>query len=275
MKIKSILIKILVFVALPILLKSCATYKEQVGKDFVSHTISTDTTDAPIHEIILIGDAGDAKKKESQLLLKDIENYIKNSPNPQSLLFLGDNIYPLGMPMQDEEKREQAEYKLEQQIRLAEFVNGQTIFIPGNHDWYNGIEGLIEQKKYIEEKLGKKSFLPRKFDAIDAIKINEQITLITIDSEWFIQDWDRHSKINEESIIKSREDFFEEFRSLINKNQNKITVVAIHHPLRTNGSHGGYFSLRQHIYPYQNIPAPIVGSLINYLRKTTGVSPAD
>lgn len=275
MKIKSINIKILALLVLSAMLKSCATYKEQVGEQFKSNLVSTDSTEFPIHEILLIGDAGDAHKKDSQHLLRQIETYIKSNQSSQSLLFLGDNIYPLGMPMQDEEKREQAEYKLEQQIRLAEFVNGQTIFIPGNHDWYNGIDGLIEQKKYIEEKLGKKSFLPRKFDAIDAIEINEQITLITIDSEWFIQDWDRHSKINEESIIKSREDFFEEFRSLINKNQNKITVVAIHHPLRTNGSHGGYFSLRQHVYPYQNIPAPIVGTLINYLRKTSGASPAD
>src|SRR5690554_3580239 len=93
--------------------------------------------------------------------------------------------------------------------------------------------------------------MPRKYRAIEAVEINDEITIITVDSEWFIQNWDRHPDINEESFIKTREDFFEEFRSLINKNQNKITLVAIHHPMLTNGSHGGYFSFRNHIYPYK------------------------
>jgi len=73
------------------------------------------------------------------------------------------------------------------------------------------------------------------------VEVNDKLSIITIDSEWFIQNWDKYPNINEESAIKTREDFFEEFRSLINKNQNKVTVVAIHHPMITNGNHGGYF----------------------------------
>src|SRR5690606_33926276 len=102
-----------------------------------------------------------------------------------------------------------------------------------------------------------------------------QITLITIDSEWFIQDWNKYENINKESEIRNREDFFKEFESLININQNKITLVAIHHPLFSGGVHGGYFSFRKHIFPYKNIPLPVLGTAINYLRKTTGVSPTD
>src|SRR5690606_39295558 len=86
---------------------------------------------------------------------------------------------------------------------------------------------------------------------------------------------DLYPDINEESIVKNREDFFEEFRSLINKNQNKVTVVAIHHPMITNGNHGGYFSARNHLFPYKKVPLPILGSVGNYLRKTSGASPAD
>lgn len=256
-------------------LTSCATYHEQVGSDFKSVTTSNDTISKLVHEVVIVGDAGNADDPKSKNLLSSIDTYLKNNTNATTLLFIGDNIYPLGMPDADSNERKLAEEKLNHQLDLSRSVNGKTVFLAGNHDWYNGLDGLIAQKDYVERVLGKKSFMPRKYDAIDAIEVNDQLTIITIDSEWFIQNWDRHPNINEESFIKTREDFFEEFRSLINKNQNKITLIAIHHPMISNGSHGGYFSARKHLFPYKNIPLPLLGSIGNYLRKTSGASPAD
>lgn len=257
------------------LLTACATYKEQLGSDFKSNMISNEKTSDLLHEIILVGDAGNANEPKGKTVLQAVEKYLVTQKTKQTLLFMGDNIYPSGMPKIGDEDRVLAEEKLNAQINLAKGVNGSTVFLAGNHDWYYGLDGLIEQKLYVEAQLGKKAFMPKKYEAIDALEINDQLTIITVDSEWFIQNWDKHANINEESFIKSREDFFEEFRSLINKNQNKITVVAIHHPLITNGSHGGFFSARQHLYPYKNIPLPVLGSVANYLRKTSGASPAD
>ena len=254
---------------------SCATFHEQTGRDFENNTLVNETSSKLLHEVVIIGDAGNADQPQSKKLLQEVETYLKDSQRKATLLFIGDNIYPLGMPKEGKPNRKIAEDKLNQQIALAKSVNGKTIFLAGNHDWYHGLDGLQEQKDYVENALGKKSFLPRKYEAIDAVEINDQLTIITIDSEWFIQNWDKHPTINEESFIKTREDFFEEFRSLINKNQNKITLVAIHHPMVSNGNHGGYFSARQHLYPYKNVPLPVLGTIGNYLRKTSGASPAD
>lgn len=254
---------------------SCATFHEQTGRNFENNTLVNETSSKLLHEVVIIGDAGNADQPQSKKLLQEVESYLKDSQSMATLLFIGDNIYPLGMPKEGKPNRELAENKLNQQIALAKSVNGKTIFLAGNHDWYHGLDGLQEQKDYVENALGKKSFLPRKYEAIDAVEINDQLTIITIDSEWFIQNWDKHPSINEESFIKTREDFFEEFRSLINKNQNKITLVAIHHPMVSNGNHGGYFSARQHLYPYKNVPLPVFGTIGNYLRKTSGASPAD
>ena len=257
------------------LLSSCATYHEQVGIEFTESIINNEQTGNLLHEVVIAGDAGNADESQGKQLLQAVESYLKQDSLPKTLLFTGDNIYPLGMPSETNKNRSLAEEKIDAQINLAQYVNGTTIFIPGNHDWYRGLNGLIRQKEYMEEKLGKKSFMPRKYRAVEALELTDELTIITVDSEWFIQNWDKHPDINEESFVKNREDFFEEYRSLINKNQNKITLVAIHHPLFTNGSHGGYFSFRNHIYPYKNIPLPILGSVANYLRKTTGASPAD
>jgi hypothetical protein len=47
----------------------------------------------------------------------------------------------------------------------------------------------------------------------------------------------------------------------------------MHHPLMSNGSHGGQFSIEKQIFPLeQKIPLPVIGSFINLLRKTTGES---
>ncbi|MBA5791849.1 metallophosphoesterase [Flavobacterium sp. xlx-214] len=275
MKLKLPIIKISFFTIITFTVVSCASYHEQMGKDFKSNMLSNENSGNLLHEIVVVGDAGNADEANGQKLLQTVSNYATDAKSKQTLLFIGDNIYPLGMPKVGEKDRSVAEAKLDAQIDVAKKVNGSTVFLAGNHDWYHGLDGLMEQKTYVESKLGKKSFMPKKYEAIDALEINDQLTIITIDSEWFIQNWDKHSNINEGSFIKSREDFFEEFRSLINKNQNKVTVVAIHHPMLTNGSHGGYFSARQHLFPYKNIPLPVLGTIGNYLRKTSGASPAD
>lgn len=275
MKLKLYTTKITFLIITVSLLTACASFHEQIGNDFKKDMIINENKGYLLHEIVVVGDAGNADELKGQQLLSSVEGYLKEQNTKQTLLFIGDNIYPLGMPKETSKNRALAEQKIDAQINLAQYVDGSTIFLAGNHDWYHGLDGLIAQKEYIEAKLGKKSFLPKKYEAIDAIDVNEKLTIITIDSEWFIQNWDRHANINEGSFIKTREDFFEEFRSLINKSQNKITIVAIHHPMLTNGSHGGYFSARNHLYPYKNIPLPILGTIGNYLRKTTGASPAD
>ncbi|MNS42480.1 hypothetical protein D3C72_748600 [compost metagenome] len=100
--------------------------------------------------------------------------------------------------------------------------------------------------------------------------------MIAVDSEWFLEDWNDHPTINDNCEIKTREAFFEELEGLLNKNQEKTVVLAIHHPLLSNGTHGGQFSLEKQLFPLeQKIPLPIIGSFINLLRKTSGVNPQD
>ncbi|MGB5434326.1 MAG: ShlB/FhaC/HecB family hemolysin secretion/activation protein, partial [Maribacter sp.] len=68
----------------------------------------------------------------------------------------------------------------------------------------------------------------------------------------------------------------EELEGLITKNADKTTLIALHHPMASYGHHGGQFSLKRQLYPTgRKIPLPILGSLINLLRKTTGASTED
>ena len=257
---------------------SCATHHSQFGDR--KPALIKDDFDNPkniSHSFYLIGDAGNADEPQAQKLLSVFEQRLQKADSASTLLFLGDNIYPSGMPSKGNAFRGSAEQKLDKQIAVTKKFKGKPIFIPGNHDWYNGTDGLREQEKYVNDALKKKkSFLPRKNCGIDHIDINDNVALIVIDSEWYLQDWDNHPKINEDCDIKTRDQFFLELESEINKSQNKTLVLAMHHPVLSNGPHGGQFSLEKQLFPFkQRVPLPVIGSIINLLRKTTGVSPED
>lgn len=258
---------------------SCATHKAQYGKNVSANETENATDTIKIaHTFYLVGDAGNADEEKAQQTLELLHQKLKKASKKSTLLFLGDNIYPKGFPAHNEgPEKTLAETKLTNQLKLTEGFKGKTIVIPGNHDWYNGIKGLELQAEFVTKYLNdKKAFLPRKSCAIEAVKIDSTTALVTIDSEWFLEDWNNHPTINDNCDIKTREDFFDELESVLNKNQEKTVILAIHHPLMSNGSHGGQYSLEKQLFPLeQKIPLPVIGSFINLLRKTTGASPQD
>lgn len=266
-----------IYIATVALLHSCATHSSQFGDR--KPVILTDDFENPktiSHTFFLIGDAGNADGPQSQKIFPLLEERLRKADSSATLLFLGDNIYPEGMAS-DNADRKIAEEKLTRQLALSKVFKGKTIFIPGNHDWYSGLEGLRAQEQFVKDYLKqKKSFLPGKGCAINHVDINDNVALIVIDSQWYLEDWDNSPNINEDCDIKTREQFFEELESEINKNQNKSIIIAMHHPLLSNGTHGGQFSVEKQLFPFESkIPMPIVGTVINLIRKTSGVSPQD
>lgn len=260
-----------------LILQSCATNYSQFGSKKPA-IIADDFDNAKniSHRFYLIGDAGNANEENARKLFRVFGERLAKADSASTLIFLGDNVYPAGMPNKGSQFRQSAEEKLNMQLELSKKFKGKTIFIPGNHDWYNGAEGLKEQEQFVNDYLKKKkSFLPRKNCGIDHIDINDDVTLIVIDSQWYLEDWNDHPTINEDCDIKTREQFFLELESEINKGQKKTTIIAMHHPLMSSGPHGGQYSLEKQLFPVKKVPLPIIGSVINLLRKTTGASPQD
>ncbi|MBC9795174.1 metallophosphoesterase [Sinomicrobium weinanense] len=258
-----------------LLIYSCATYKTQYKTP--PQTVDTPATDKISHTFYFIGDAGNSPMGERSKALEAFGKELEIAEENSTAVFLGDNIYPIGMRGKDDEGRELSEYRIDIQTQIAKKFKGKTVFIPGNHDWYSdGLIGLKRQEKRIEETLGKNTFLPEDGCPLERKKINDDVDLLLIDSEWFIEDWNQHPGINAECDIKTREQFFEEVESYIKKSQGKILLIAMHHPLLSNGGHGGQFSLDKQLYPVgRKTPLPVVGSLLNFIRKTSGISPQD
>ena len=54
-------------------------------------------------------------------------------------------------------------HRIKIQTDAVKDFKGETVFLPGNHDWYSGLKGLKRQEKIVEDQLGKDTFLPEKW----------------------------------------------------------------------------------------------------------------
>lgn len=257
-------------------LSACATFTPQYAD--ANHKAIQFPTKEIDKTFYLVGDAGKSPMGGMSKALTAFNNYIKNKDTKGDYsVFLGDNIYPDGLPKKNEKGRANAENALNAQIESLSSFKGDVVFIPGNHDWYaKGLKGLKRQEKYIEDALGKNTFQPENGCPLESIDVNENIQLLVIDSEWYLENWNKHPTINDECEIKTRARFFTEIEGEIKKAQNKTIVFAMHHPMYTNGSHGGKYAAIKHLYPFQQkIPLPVIGSFITQLRTQGGVSIQD
>lgn len=263
--------------SLLIIATSCATYAPQYK---VKNDITAFPTDKEIaNQFYLIGDAGYSPIGGMSPGLTAAKAVIKIENSADDFaIYLGDNIYPDGMPIKGDEERKYAENHLNGQLMAVNDFEGTTYFIPGNHDWYNnGLFGLAREQSYLIEQSGNAEiFQPMNGCPLKSVSVSEDVQIIIIDSQWYLEDWDSDPNFNFNCDIKSREKFFIEIDLEIRKNRNKIIVFAMHHPMFTNGTHGGYFGLNKHLYPLQEkIPMPLLASLVTQIRTQGGISVQD
>lgn len=245
-----------------IILASCATYEVKIDQSFGQQTGSSASSKQ--HTLYLIGDAGGADSGQSLLHFDKLKEKLQTESESSTILFLGDNSYPKGIPSKNDPVYDLSVHRLQTQLDLVSDFKGRTIFIPGNHDYYaEGSKGLKRQEKMVEKALGKNSFLPEDGCPLEKETLSEDLVLIIVDSQWFLSNWDKDPEKNDDCDIKTREKFFAEFESLIKKNAMKTIVVAMHHPLFSRGPHGGQFKFN------------LIQSVPNLLRKTSGASPQD
>ncbi len=264
--------------ALLLILTGCATYTSKYKS--IQHSKDVTVDKEVLHTFYLIGDAGLSPIGSMNPVLKTFKERLDTAGENSTAIFLGDNIYPAGLPDPKDSTIAylKAKSHLDAQLNTLENFKGTPLFIPGNHDWYNkGLIGLERQEEYVQETLSNKdAFLPKNGCPLEVVNVNEQLAIIVIDTEWYLTNWDKHPKMNDKCEIKSREKFLIELEDAIKDNMQKTTVIALHHPMTSYGPHGGQFSLKQQLYPSAlPFPVPILGTFVNVLRRTSGASIAD
>lgn len=230
--------------------------------------------------MFLIGDAGEPFiEKSSQI--KVLSDLVREAGENSSVIFLGDNIYPRGMPDEDNKHREVAEQIITSQISFLKEYQGNTFIIPGNHDWEKGTkDGMYQnmrQEEFIEDYLDSANvYLPDgSCPGPEEIHINEEITLIIVDTQWILHPWDKPRK-DDGCQVQSSAELIDLLEDIIERNAHKKIIFASHHPMVTYGIHGGVTTIKDHIFPLTAashglyIPLPVIGSIYPFYRKYIG-----
>lgn len=211
----------------------------------------------PIYSVFLAGDGGDPWITNDSLkpALEMLRAHLGDADSLSAVVFLGDNIYPSGLPNVGENEREEAEEILQGQIVVVEDFPGRIIFLPGNHDWggggmSNNRERVLNQERFIEDALQRgNTFLP---DGASpgpvAINLSDALTLIVLDTQRWLQ---RFNGGTDDALAGFTE--LAALDSMILANAGRDILVVGHHPIFTNGPHGGFLKHRQGIGGLQNL----------------------
>ncbi|NMM48229.1 BamA/TamA family outer membrane protein [Marinigracilibium pacificum] len=232
-------------------------------------------------KIILIGDAGKFETDDKHPVVDHVLSKYNNDIQKE-IIFLGDNIYPLGLPSPDDKNYNEYREILDRQIQTTELPNSQVSFIPGNHDWAKGkrygLSQIINQQNYVNaQNKDNLYFYPNNGCPGPEFRvINDKVIIIYIDSQWWLQSQDTRLGTDSDCENKTGEEVILAVNDLLIQHKEKIKIIATHHPVFTYGEHNGAYTVKDHIFPLTAlnnnlyIPLPGIGSIYPLYRTWFG-----
>src|SRR4051812_47428754 len=196
--------------------------------------------------IFLIGDAGDMNST-THPVIDWLKKNVDWNDERNAVIFLGDNIYPLGLPMEGEPTYLHSKAILDDQISLVKGKKGKAFFIPGNHDWRNGKMGgweqVMNEVDYINS-LEQKNVQAWPLNGCPGpipIELSDKVVVVLIDSQWFLFLHDKPGP-GSNCDAKTIDEFGVELQEIAAEHPNQMLIVATHHPLYSYGIHGGDYT---------------------------------
>lgn len=236
--------------------------------------------------LFLIGDAG-SKAYDGEPVLKELA---KESDSlravKQYVVFLGDNVYPRGVPPLGSPTRDDAERKIRAQVVAIRRGKAQGLLIPGNHDWdRQGRDGWnsIRRMDTVVAKFGGGDvrLLPKGgCPGPEVVDLGTHLRLIVLDSEWWVHNDVKPYGPEAPCPTHTYQEVTDSLRGALRDAGDRHALVLTHHPLRSGGEHGGFFTWSDHIFPLRNVqswmwlPLPIIGSMYPLARQS-GISNQD
>ena len=198
------------------------------------------------HSLFLIGDAGepDPRAVRGGMPLDSLTAQLSDAPERSTVLFLGDNVYPAGIPEMGDAEWADARRRLAAQVHAVP-PRARGIFIPGNHDWAHeepyGLYSIRLQERMIAALAGGRDvrLLPSNGCpgpvSIDAGRLR----MVILDSQWWLHPYIVRDSASQctTSVRGVTSELRQEVRA---PGEGRVVVVAAHHPLMTGGEHGGY-----------------------------------
>jgi len=234
-----------------------------------------------VQRMYLVGDAGELTG-DRHPVCDWLKTHVNWNDSSNVLVYLGDNIYPQGMPDPGSKGYEAAKKVLDYQISVVAGRAAKAYFVPGNHDWKKGRQGGLEQVQrqyaYISGLgLPNVSMLPENGcpGPVD-VKVGDKMVLVCMDSQWWLQEDNERLGPLSDCPFKNPKSVITALKDIVSAYPDKLIILAMHHAFYTHGEHGGHFTLRQHIFPLTDlgsglyIPLPVIGSFYPIARGVFG-----
>jgi hypothetical protein len=214
--------------------------------------------------LFLIGDAGEPDPRTVGAPLDSVTAQAAIAPARSIILYLGDNVYPAGIPEEGRAEFADALRRLDTQI-LAVPPGARGIFIPGNHDWaMEGPYGLYSIR--LQESLIRSRARGRDVKMLPGngcpgpVTVDEgRLRLVILDTQWWL-----HNFIVRDSAsrcVNGIRGVTSDIRQqVVPAREGQVVMVAAHHPLMTGGEHGSYCGLTGPIRRFGNRSQDIMSS---------------
>ena len=219
----------------------------------VGRVIGPVPLDSVALNLVLIGDAGLPAPAEEPVLTA-LRREISAAPERSFVVWLGDNIYPVGLMDTTTAEGQEGLRIIRAQMRVQQETRVRGIFVPGNHDWAAGSgEGwtnVVRQERVVNtEGAGLIGWEPR--DGCPGpvvIDVGAVLRLLAIDSQLWLHGSskpgpERCNPGTEQGVIDS-------IRAALATAGDRRTVIVAHHPIVSGGQHGGYFDWPTYLFPF-------------------------
>jgi hypothetical protein len=203
--------------------------------------------------VFLIGDAGEAQPGRSAIvarLQQEVETWSMGLARDSavSVLFLGDNVYPVGVRDPSDPAYPEDTLRLSSQIDVLAGPNAQryhttAYFVAGNHDWGNlireagGLRRLTNQQDLLDAARARGvpvRLMPTAGQpGPEVLDFGQTLRVLFLDTHWWLQ----------EPAAPTKRRVLTGIEEAMRTAGGRHVMIAAHHPFTSGGAHGGPMSI--------------------------------
>lgn len=263
-------------VKFPLLLLIAASLAMTPAQDTGAASPSAPRSETDVEtSLLILGDAGVGQSPDDPVL-RALADAVRLDPDRTSVLFLGDNVSPDGVPVDGHRRRASAERRLRAQVEAARGAQ-RVIFVPGNHDWAQAGTprdwDAVGRQARLLAATGIAELRPAAgCPGPETLDVGEHLRLVFLDTEWWLHDLPRPD-VSLSCPASTPADVIRELDAAVGGAAGRHVVIAGHHPSISAGPHGGRFDWMDHVFPFRRlrswlwIPLPLAGSVYPLARQ--------